>query len=257
MLGVYDFNTLEFSYLREEWNSLIEISQNEFLNKINKEIIKNFSKSLLLYLSEKLEMDVYRLELKNVATLDFIVNDREEINLNELTKFKSFSSSTHVAKVFPHIFSLSEDYDFIGRNTKFYKNVFKKNNLKGLQYFIEGKKDVKLDYVDIIYLLIFLKLNGIIKQYLNDLKKPLTIVIDMGIEIRKQFDNILYLVSDTSIDEVINTLVFQGKYLTETPKKGEFIVYNYKGKDIIIPLDNINNLLESKYRIRFTTPSYL
>ncbi|MEM0373565.1 MAG: hypothetical protein QXV69_08230 [Sulfolobaceae archaeon] len=75
-------------------------------------------------------------------------------------------------------------------------------------------------------------------------------------EPRKEFDNILYLLGNISIDEIVNTIVFQKKYLTEPPRKGEYVAYNFQGREIYISLQSINDIVEGRYKIKFTVESY-
>jgi len=254
MLSVFEFNALEQSYLREELNTILNYSRSELLHTVNNELLQRFSKTLLVMLSEKLGKEVYTLRLKNVGTLEFIVNEEEDIYLNEYIKYAT--SATHVAKTYPHVFSLAIDYPHMKKWEKFYKKVLRNNNFKAILDYFEGKKISKLYYTDAVYLFTFLKLNESLKNFFNNLNKPLTIFLESGLDPKKEFDNILYLIGETSIDDLINTIVFQGKYLKEPPNKGEYIIYNYKGNEIIIPLKSINDITEIKYKIKFEIKTY-
>jgi len=89
-------------------------------------------------------------------------------------------------------------------------------------------------------------------------KKSITIIIYPEDEVR-HIDNILYLLYDVSADEIFKTLVFRGKYLSKPEKRKpeEYIVYQLNNSNLIIPIEEINNLTESKYKIRFEKMSSL
>ncbi|MEM0373564.1 MAG: hypothetical protein QXV69_08225 [Sulfolobaceae archaeon] len=156
MLGAFDFNTIETTYLREEFDTIQNRANKELLFLINKEFIQKFSKSLLIILSEKLDTEVYNLKLKNIGSLIFLVNDKKEVSLAEYSKYAT--TAEYIANSYPHVFSLAVDYQFINKWEKYYKKVLKNNYFKSILDYIEGKKISRIRYTDAVYLFIFLKL---------------------------------------------------------------------------------------------------
>ncbi|MEM4138634.1 MAG: hypothetical protein QW250_03690, partial [Sulfolobaceae archaeon] len=200
-------------------------------------------------------MEIYKMKLINPVTLEFEINDKEKIFLNELVKIPMPKDATYLSSTFPHIFSLSLDSTYFDKEKNFYKRIFKKNEkFEALSNFIDGKIDNKLEYEKAIMLFSFIKITEKQRE-LNEIlskKKNLTIVIYPEDEV-KQIDNVLYLLHNLSAEEVINSLIFRGKYLSKPEKKKpeEYIIYQLNDSNLIIPIKEINEYIEPRYKIKF------
>jgi hypothetical protein len=279
MLGIQEFNDLERIELKRSFEKLKEDSSLELLTLVNREMVEKYSKSLLEYLSEKLDVEVYELETVNPLSLEFKVNNKDQVNLNEITRMKSFSLAKLVAKSFPHVFSLSSEVELMKSKLNFYKKIFTKNErFEGIIRFLEKASEIKLKYYKAVYLLSFLRASELLKNFFTQIRQPLVIEIQPEFTVKFQLENILHIVGNRIIDEFLSELIFQGKYKREDEVKkkvplkrkilhalfpreeidtlgGIYIMHEVGGKKYYFDLETINSITEMRYKIKFEPPA--
>jgi hypothetical protein len=256
MLEIVEFDIADLM-LRNEWDKLVNNAKYELLNIVNSEYASKYSEPILLYLYRNFDMEIYKMKLFNAISLEYKINDKDIISLNELLEFKIPKEAIYISSTFPHIFSLVTDSQFFESEKSFYKRVLKKNeSFESLSTLIDGKIENKMEYEKALYLFVFLKASEKTNLIYNFLKKPITIVLYPENELR-QIDNILFLLYNTSADEIIKSLIFRGKYRQKPEKKEDYILYNFENNTIIIPLREINEYTESKFKVKFEKMSPL
>ncbi|MEM0173259.1 MAG: hypothetical protein QXV69_04730 [Sulfolobaceae archaeon] len=267
--------------LEREWKGLVEVSRSEFFTLLNAEVMESYSKPLLKYLSERLGKDVYRIDVVNVISLEFLLNNSEKFSMEELRGLKSFSIASYLSRTFPHVFAFSSELSYMRReNLEYYSKLFSANDLlKGLLSYIRSDDKVELNYSQAVYLLAFLKHNELLTKFLQRLKSPLKVLIEPSFPSIFQISNIIFLVDGISVRELFSSLIFRGKYKTEEQAKkqvplkkklirvlfpredidtvgGVLVKYEFEGKNYYFTFDDINSYTEIRYKVRFE-PSLL
>jgi len=276
MFKLVNLSDIERLELEKEWNNLLETSKSELFTLTNAEMMENFSKPLLKYLSEKYGKYIYKIETLNPMSLEFSLNNSEKVTLNELKSLKSFSKANYVSKYYPHVFSFSTELNYMkNENLEYYSRLFGENEIfKGLLSYIRGDDRVELNYTHAVYLLSFLKQNELTSKFFQKLRSPFKVILEPSFPITFQISNIVFLVDGVTIKELFSSLIFRGKYKTEDQARkeipfkkrlirvlfprddidtlgGTLVKYEFEGRKYYFTFDDINSYTEVRYKVRF------